>query len=53
MSGNLENLVKIGKLKVEPFSETEFKGLVTSASKRLADASERGTLCGEPFRFGL
>ena len=38
MSSNLENLAKIGKLKAEPFSETEFKGLVSSASKRLGDA---------------
>ena len=51
MSGNLENLVKIGKLKVEPFSETEFKGLVTSASKRLADA--RNEALSAESRFDL
>ena len=51
MSGNLENPVKIGKLKVEPFSETEFKGLVTSASKRLADA--RNEALSAESRFDL
>jgi hypothetical protein len=51
MSGNLENLVKIGKLKAEPFSETEFKGLVTSASKRLADA--RNEALSAESRFDL
>jgi hypothetical protein len=35
-------LAGIGKLKVEAFSETEFKGLVTSAGRRLADARKKG-----------
>jgi murein tripeptide amidase MpaA len=39
MNPNLDNLVKIGKLKAEPFAETEFRGLVNSAEKRLADAA--------------
>jgi hypothetical protein len=38
MTPNLDNLVKIGKLKAEPFAEMEFLGLVKSAGKRLADA---------------
>ena len=38
MSDNLANLAKIGKLKAEAFSQTEFKGLVASARNRLADA---------------
>lgn len=42
MSENLANLAKIGRLKVEAFSATEFKGLVASASKRLADARNEG-----------
>jgi hypothetical protein len=51
MTGNLENLVKIGKLKAELFSETEFKGLVSSASKRLADA--RNEALSAESRFDL
>ena len=42
MSDHLANLAKIGKLKAEAYSETEFKGLVTSARKRLADARNEG-----------
>lgn len=38
-SSNLENLVKIGKLKKERVSQTEFDGLVKSGRARLADAS--------------
>jgi hypothetical protein len=34
----LDNLVKIGKLKAEPGTRAEFDGLVDSARKRLADA---------------
>jgi hypothetical protein len=37
-SQNLENLVKIGKLKKEPASQKEFDGLVNSGRTRLADA---------------
>jgi hypothetical protein len=34
----LDNLVKIGKIKAEPGARAEFDGLVDSAKKRLADA---------------
>jgi hypothetical protein len=37
-SPNLENLVKIGKLKKEAVSQAEFDGLVGSGRVRLADA---------------
>jgi hypothetical protein len=37
-SPNLENLVKIGKLKKEAVSQAEFDGLVRSGRVRLADA---------------
>ena len=35
---NLENLVKIGKLKTEPASAEEIEGLLRSGTVRLADA---------------
>lgn len=35
---NLDNLVKIGKLKVEPSAQKEFDGLLKSARVRLTDA---------------
>lgn len=38
ISPNLENLAKIGKLKNERVSQTEFDGLVKSGRARLADA---------------
>ena len=38
-SPELENLVRIGKLKREPPSETELAGLIRSGETRLADAS--------------
>lgn len=50
-SSELENLVKIGKLKHEPPSSGEFEGLLRSAEVRLADA-ERLTLALES-RFDL
>jgi len=34
----LDKLVGIGQLKVEPFSQSEFSGLVRSAEKKLVDA---------------
>jgi hypothetical protein len=40
-SAELENLVKIGKLKREPPSETEFAGLLQSAVARLKDARNK------------
>jgi hypothetical protein len=38
-SPELENLVAIGKLRREPYSDREFRGLVDSADARLADAA--------------
>jgi hypothetical protein len=38
ISPNLENLAKLGKLKKERVSQTEFDGLVKSGRARLADA---------------
>jgi hypothetical protein len=38
-SSELENLARIGKLKREPPSATEFEGLLHSGAARLADAS--------------
>jgi hypothetical protein len=37
-SPSLDNLVKTGQLKVEPFSQQEFSGLVRSGQARLNDA---------------
>jgi len=34
----LDNLVKIGQLKAEPFSQSEFDGLMQSSKVRLKDA---------------
>jgi hypothetical protein len=34
----LDNLVRIGKLQVEPGSRAEFEGMVSSSRKRLTDA---------------
>lgn len=34
----LDNLVRVGKLKTEPATRTEFDGLLNSGRKRLADA---------------
>jgi hypothetical protein len=47
----LDNLVKIGKLKAEPGTQAEFKGLVDSARKRLADA--RNESLARESRFDL
>ncbi|HYV89350.1 MAG TPA: hypothetical protein VFA91_12305 [Candidatus Polarisedimenticolia bacterium] len=51
MTDNLANLAKSGRLKVEAYSAIEFKGLVTSAGKRLADA--RNEALSEESRFDL
>jgi hypothetical protein len=51
VSDNLANLAKIGKLKIEPFSETEFNGLITSARRRLTDA--RNEALSAESRFDL
>lgn len=48
---NLDNLVKSGQLKVEPFNQAEFTGLVSSGKKRLKDANNT-TLAAES-RFDL
>jgi hypothetical protein len=40
-AGELENLVRIGRLKTEPASRSEFAGMVKSAAARLADAENR------------
>lgn len=47
----LDNLVKIGKLKPEPGTGAEFEGLVNSARKRLADA--RNEALSPESRFDL
>ncbi len=41
-SPNLKNLAKIGKLKKEQVSQSEFDGLVKSGRTRLADARTPG-----------
>lgn len=38
----LDNLVGIGKLKLEPASRAEFDGMVSSARTRLTDAQNEG-----------
>ncbi len=40
-SSNLDNLVKIGQLKLEAPSQSEFSGLLRSASARLKDAHNK------------
>src|SRR5690242_19675753 len=47
----LDNLVSIGKLKVEPAEEVELDGMISSGRARLADA-ERGELSFDS-RFDL
>lgn len=47
----LDNLVKVGKLKVEPAAREEFEGLINSARKRLADA--RNESLAPESRFDL
>jgi len=42
MNQSLDNLVKFGQLKSEPYSRNEFAGLVNSARKRLVDARNEG-----------
>ena len=39
---NLNNLVKIGKLKLEPPDQAEFDGMISSAKRRLQDTSVVG-----------
>lgn len=47
----LENLVKIKKLKVEPPDQDEFDGMVSSAKRRLQDAALEGL--SDEGRFSL
>ena len=47
----LDNLVKINKLKVEPPDQKEFDGLVASANRRLQDAMVEGL--SDEGRFSL
>jgi len=47
----LENLARIGQLKTEPASATEFDGLLRSGSARLADAEN--TMLSLESRFDL
>jgi hypothetical protein len=46
-SAELESLVRIGRLKLEPPSQAEFEGLRRSGEARLADA-ERPDLSSPP-----
>lgn len=50
-SSELENLVRIGKLKREPPSARELQGLLASARERLADADK--TMLAFASRFDL
>ena len=48
-SAELENLVRIGKLKREPPAATEIKGLIRSGELRLADAQKQSLSLGSRF----
>ncbi len=48
---NLDNLVRINKLKAEPPDQREFNGMVASAKRRLQDARLEGL--SEEGRFSL
>ena len=48
---NLDNLVKTGQLKKEPFNQQEFDGLVSSGAKRLKDANN--IILAHESRFDL
>ena len=41
-STNLDNLVKIGSLKQEPFDQSEFDGLINLGRARIKDANLNG-----------
>ena len=45
----LENLVRIAKLRSEPASKAEFDGMVSSARKRLADAQNEDIATDSQF----
>ena len=48
-SKELENLVRIGKLKAEPGAPDEIKGLLTSGTERLADARNKSLALSSRF----
>ena len=48
-SKELENLVRVGKLTVEPATRGEFDGLLMSGSERLADARNEGLALSSRF----
>jgi len=48
-SKELANLARIGKLAVEPGARSEFEGLLTSGSERLADARNEGLALSSRF----
>lgn len=50
-SQNLDNLVKTGQLKIEPFNQQEFTGLIQSGQTRLRDALN--TTLAQESRFDL
>ena len=45
----LDNLVRIGKLKMEPGSRVEFNGMIGAARKRLADAQNEDIAAESQF----
>jgi hypothetical protein len=47
----LDNLVKIGKLKLEPPVQAELDGLIRSGSVRLVDAANEKLCFGSRFDF--
>ena len=51
MTQALVSLARTGQLKAEAFSQSEFDGLVSSAAKRLADASNKAL--ADESRFDL
>ncbi|MCK9504259.1 MAG: hypothetical protein M0Q95_08750 [Porticoccaceae bacterium] len=50
-SEKLDNLVRVGKLKVEPPDQADFEGMVNSAERRLQDAALE--LLSDDSRFSL
>ncbi|MFA5525188.1 MAG: hypothetical protein WDA24_12580 [Tissierellales bacterium] len=50
-SEKLNNLVRVGKLQVEPPDQAEFEGMVNSAERRLQDAALE--LLSDDSRFSL
>ena len=48
----LDNLVKIGQLKIEPFAQSEFDAYIRSGKERLQDAASRGVSPSGKFLLG-